>query len=57
MLETLRTQYPNRNYRFVFSALRDKNYPNMLKLMDEVATEIMITEFEHERAASADVTF
>ena len=38
----------------MFSALQDKNYPNMLKLMDNVATEIMITEFEHERATSAE---
>lgn len=57
LLETLHTQYPDRDYRFVFSALKDKNYPNMLKLMDEVATEIMITEFEHERATSAEKLF
>ena len=57
LLETLRTQYPNRNYHFVFSALRDKNYSNMIKLLDEAATEIMITEFRHEREASAEVLF
>ncbi len=57
LLETLRTQYPNRNYHFLFSALRDKNYSNMLKLLDSVATEIIITEFEHERAASAEELF
>ena len=57
LLETLRTQYPNRNYHFVFTALRDKNYANMIKLLDEVATDIMITEFTHERAASAEVLF
>ena len=57
LLETLRTQYPNRNYRFVFSALRDKNYTKMIQLLDEVATEIIITEFTHERAASAEELF
>ena len=57
LLETLRTQYPKRNYRFVFSALRDKNYSNMIKLLDEAATEIIITEFTHERAASAEILF
>ncbi len=29
----------------------------MIKLLDEVATEIIITEFTHERAASAEVLF
>ena len=29
----------------------------MIKLLDEVATEIMITEFTHERAASAEDLF
>lgn len=57
LLETLHTQYPNRNYRFVFTALRDKNYPQMLKLIDHVATEIMITEFDHERATSAETLY
>ena len=57
LLETLCIQYPNRNYRFVFSALRDKNYSKMLKLIDEVAAEIIITEFIHERATSAEVLF
>lgn len=57
LLETLRVQYPNRNYRFVFSALRDKNYPAMIRLLDKIAAEIMITEFAHERAASAEKLF
>lgn len=57
LLETLRTQYPNQNYRFVFSALRDKNYPAMIRLLDKIAAEIIITEFAHERAASAEKLF
>lgn len=57
LLETLHKQYPNRNYHFVFTALRDKNYAAMIRLLDEVATDIMITEFTHERVASAEVLF
>ena len=57
LLDTLRTQYPNRNYHFVFTALRDKNYALMIKLLGEVATDIIVTEFTHERAASAEVLF
>ena len=57
LLETLRMQYPNRNYHFVFTALRDKNYALMIQLLDEVATDLMITEFAHERATSAEVLF
>lgn len=57
LLETLRTQYPNRNYRFVFSALRDKNYSKMIHLLDEVAADMVITEFAHERATSAEKLF
>ena len=29
----------------------------MIKLLDEVATDIIVTEFTHERAASAEVLF
>lgn len=57
LLETLQTQYPNHTYRFVFSALRDKNYPHMFQMLSKAAKEIMITEFNHERAASADDLF
>lgn len=57
LLETLCTHYPKKNYRFVFSALRDKNYSTMIQLVDEMAAEIVITEFTHERAARAEELF
>lgn len=57
LLETLHTHYPHHNYRFVFSALRDKHYPAMLKRLDEAASAIVITEFAHERAARAEELF
>lgn len=57
LMDTLTTYYPNYRYRFVFSALRDKDYAEMLNIINEVAAEVIITEFEHERAASVDELF
>ncbi len=37
----------------VFSALKDKDYVTMLKLLQSVATEIIVTQFEYPRAALA----
>ncbi|WP_419881823.1 bifunctional folylpolyglutamate synthase/dihydrofolate synthase [Peribacillus sp. B-H-3] len=55
LLQTLRENYPNFKYRFVFSALKDKNYKKMLAAIENAAFEVIVTEFPHERAASAEV--
>ncbi|MFJ5621776.1 bifunctional folylpolyglutamate synthase/dihydrofolate synthase [Peribacillus loiseleuriae] len=53
LLETLQTRYPDVNYHFVFTALTDKDYRQVLSMVDEHATSITFTEIDFKRAASA----
>ncbi|MFE4895407.1 bifunctional folylpolyglutamate synthase/dihydrofolate synthase [Peribacillus butanolivorans] len=54
LIETLKTHYPEYTYRFIFSSFRDKDYSQMLHMLEKEAIEIIITEFNHERAADAE---
>ncbi|MFF2588431.1 bifunctional folylpolyglutamate synthase/dihydrofolate synthase [Peribacillus butanolivorans] len=54
LIETLKTHYPDYTYRFIFSSFRDKDYSQMLHILEKEAIEIIITEFNHERAADAE---
>ncbi|MFD4816967.1 bifunctional folylpolyglutamate synthase/dihydrofolate synthase [Peribacillus butanolivorans] len=54
LIETLKTHYPDYTYRFIFSSFRDKDYSQMLHMLEKKAIEIIITEFNHERAADAE---
>ncbi|MFE4426027.1 bifunctional folylpolyglutamate synthase/dihydrofolate synthase [Peribacillus butanolivorans] len=54
LIETLKTHYPDYTYRFIFSSFRDKDYSHMLHMLEKEAIEIIITEFNHERAADAE---
>ncbi|MED3832079.1 folylpolyglutamate synthase/dihydrofolate synthase family protein [Peribacillus frigoritolerans] len=55
--ETLKVHYPDYKYRFVFSSFKDKNYSEMLHGLETGAMEIIITEFDHERAADAKTLY
>lgn len=55
--ETLKVHYPDYKYRFVFSSFKDKNYSEMLHGLQTEAMEIIITEFDHERAADAKILY
>ncbi len=55
--ETLKVHYPDYKYRFVFSSFKDKNYSEMLHGLETEAMEIIITEFDHERAADAKTLY
>ncbi|MFB7638254.1 bifunctional folylpolyglutamate synthase/dihydrofolate synthase [Peribacillus butanolivorans] len=54
LIETLKTHYPDYTYRFIFSSFRDKDYSQMLHMLEKEEIEIIITEFNHERAADAE---
>ncbi|MFE0503603.1 bifunctional folylpolyglutamate synthase/dihydrofolate synthase [Peribacillus butanolivorans] len=54
LIETLKTHYPDYSYRFIFSSFRDKDYSQMLHMLEKETIEIIITEFNHERAADAE---
>jgi dihydrofolate synthase/folylpolyglutamate synthase len=55
--ETLKVHYPDYKYRFIFSSFKDKNYSEMLHGLETGAMEIIITEFDHERAADAKTLY
>ena len=57
LLDTLKTRYPDYIYKFIFSSFRDKDYAKMLHLLEKEASEIIVTEFKHERAANAEVLY
>ena len=57
LLDTLKTRYPDYIYKFIFSSFHDKDYAKMLDLLEKEASEIIVTEFKHERAANAEVLY
>lgn len=57
LMETLKLNYPEYKYRFIFSSFKDKNYSQMLRGLETETIEIVITEFEHERAADAQTLY
>ncbi|MFJ7637428.1 bifunctional folylpolyglutamate synthase/dihydrofolate synthase [Peribacillus sp. NPDC097225] len=57
LLDTLKTRYPEYAYKFIFSSFRDKDYAKMLSLLEKEASEIIVTEFTHERAAKAELLY
>ncbi|CAH0346343.1 folylpolyglutamate synthase/dihydrofolate synthase family protein [Bacillus sp. CECT 9360] len=57
LIETLQNYYPDKGFRFVFAALKDKNYQEMIAALDQKAENIIFTEFPHERAAAAELLY
>ncbi|RFU65888.1 bifunctional folylpolyglutamate synthase/dihydrofolate synthase [Peribacillus glennii] len=55
LMDTLHNAYPEKKYRFVFTALKDKNYKEMINILDVYAEQAIFTEIPHARAASAEV--
>ena len=53
LIETLKTHYPNKKYKFIYSVMKDKDYEKSISLLDEVAQEIHFTEIPMPRAAKA----
>jgi dihydrofolate synthase/folylpolyglutamate synthase len=57
LLDTLKRHYPNKNIHFLFSALKDKDYIEMIEQLSSIATTIHFTTFDFPRAASANELF
>ncbi|RFU62562.1 folylpolyglutamate synthase/dihydrofolate synthase family protein [Bacillus sp. V59.32b] len=57
LIETLQHSFPGKTYRFIFAALKDKNYQEMISTLDQKAHSIIFTEFPHERAAAAELLY
>lgn len=54
LIKTLKERYPDKNYRFVFTALQDKKFDDMLHLIDEHASALILTQIDIDRASSLD---
>ena len=49
LASTLATSYPNREIRVLFCAMKDKDIKSMLRPLQDVATEIILTSFPYDR--------
>lgn len=54
LIQALQAVYPNRNYRFIYAALSDKDHANSIALMDAVATSMAFTQIDLPNAMPAD---
>jgi dihydrofolate synthase/folylpolyglutamate synthase len=53
LIETLTRHYPNKNIHFLYSALIDKDYVEMIARLSSIATSMHFTTFDFPRAATA----
>ncbi|MEH7112159.1 folylpolyglutamate synthase/dihydrofolate synthase family protein [Neobacillus niacini] len=54
LIETIKEEYPNRRYHFIFGALKDKNTKLMIEMIEQIAHKITFIHFNFARAASAE---
>lgn len=52
--QTLKDHFQDQRITLIFSAMKDKDIPNMLKLVDGFVDKLMITQFDFPRAAKVD---
>ena len=57
LLATLEDRYPNRPIHILFAALKDKDYKNMIQLIEQKAASITFTEMPLERMSKAEDLF
>lgn len=54
LVDELKARYSGKKMKVVFAALEDKNWAGMISRFDEIADEIIFTEFDFPRAAKAE---
>ncbi|MEH7249922.1 folylpolyglutamate synthase/dihydrofolate synthase family protein [Neobacillus niacini] len=54
LIETIKEEYPNRRYHFIFGALKDKNTKLMIEMIEQIAHKITFIHFNFARAATAE---
>ncbi|MBM7605740.1 dihydrofolate synthase/folylpolyglutamate synthase [Metabacillus crassostreae] len=57
LINTVNRHYPNRKIHILFSALKDKEYSEMINRLTCIATSISFTTFDFPRAASSEELF
>jgi dihydrofolate synthase / folylpolyglutamate synthase len=53
LVKTLKEEYPDQKFHFIFGALKDKNTVAMINMLEEIACKITFVDFNFPRAASA----
>lgn len=53
LIHALKSHYPNKKYKLIYSVMKDKDYEVSISLLDEVADTIAFTEIPMPRAAKA----
>jgi dihydrofolate synthase/folylpolyglutamate synthase len=53
LIKTLKSHYPNRKIHILYSALKDKDYGEMIERLSSIAASMHFTTFDFPRAASA----
>ncbi|MFJ8237289.1 bifunctional folylpolyglutamate synthase/dihydrofolate synthase [Ureibacillus sp. NPDC094379] len=55
LIETLKRNYPNHHYKFVYAALKDKDHQKSIQMMDQEALSMSFTEIPLPRAEKAEI--
>jgi len=54
LIHTLKRQYPDKKYKFIYSVMEDKDYHKSIAMIDKVAHAVYFTELPVPRAAKAE---
>ncbi|WP_240620140.1 bifunctional folylpolyglutamate synthase/dihydrofolate synthase [Peribacillus acanthi] len=54
LIDTLKIRYPDKNYHFVFTSLKDKDYKKVISMLDCVASSITFTQIPFARATTTN---
>ncbi|WP_226667176.1 bifunctional folylpolyglutamate synthase/dihydrofolate synthase [Metabacillus litoralis] len=57
LINTVKRHYPNQKIHILYSALKDKEYAEMINRLTSIATSICFTTFDFPRAASSEELF
>ncbi|MTD29660.1 folylpolyglutamate synthase/dihydrofolate synthase family protein [Planomicrobium sp. YIM 101495] len=57
LVQTVKTEYSDENFRVVVGILKDKDYGTVLQKLESIADEAVFVDFDNERALDARVLF
>lgn len=57
LVETIKDKFQGKPVHFIVGILKDKDYPYMLRRLEEVASSFEFVDFHHERALSASILY
>ncbi len=57
LVKTVKTSYPSKSVHIIMGLLKDKNYIDILRQLEEIGDRFTFIEFENERALPAETLF